>query len=53
MRSLRSKIAVLALVVDAKDDEAVAFYHHHGFRAFASTPLQLTVPIETFRKLIC
>jgi len=47
MRILRSEIAVFALVVDAKDDEAAAFYRHHGFSAFASNPLQLIAPIET------
>jgi len=52
MRALRSEIAVFALVVDAKDDEAAAFYRHHGFSAFASNPLQLIAPIETFRKLL-
>ena len=52
MRALRSEIAVFALVVDAKDDEATAFYRHHGFSAFASNPLQLIAPIETFRKLL-
>ncbi len=52
MRALRSEIAVFALVVDAKDDEAAAFYRHHGFSAFASNPLQLIVPIQTFRKLL-
>jgi ribosomal protein S18 acetylase RimI-like enzyme len=52
MRALRSEIAVFALVVDAKDDEAAAFYRHHGFRAFASNPLQLIAPIESFRKLL-
>jgi GNAT superfamily N-acetyltransferase len=52
MRALRSEIAVFALVVDAKDGEAAAFYRHHGFGAFPSNPLQLIAPIETFRKLL-
>ena len=52
MRALRSEIAVFALVVDAKDNEVAAFYRHHGFSAFASNPLQLIAPIETFRKLL-
>jgi ribosomal protein S18 acetylase RimI-like enzyme len=52
MRALRSEIAVYALVVDAKGDEAAAFYRHHGFSAFASNPLQLVAPIETFRRLL-
>ena len=52
MRALRSEIAVFALVVDAKDGEAAAFYRHHGFSALASSPLQLIAPTETFRKLL-
>jgi ribosomal protein S18 acetylase RimI-like enzyme len=52
MRALRSEIAVFALVVDAKDDEAAAFYRHHGFSAAVSIPLQLIAPIETFRKFL-
>jgi GNAT superfamily N-acetyltransferase len=44
-RSLRSEIAVFALVVDAKDDEAEAFYRHHGFVAFGSQPRQLVLSL--------
>ena len=45
MRALRSEIAVYALVVDAKDDEAVRFYRHHGFVSFGSLPRQLVLPL--------
>ncbi|MEA3274567.1 MAG: hypothetical protein U9Q81_04580 [Pseudomonadota bacterium] len=31
MRALRSDIATFAMVVDAKDERAAAFYRHHGF----------------------
>jgi ribosomal protein S18 acetylase RimI-like enzyme len=44
-RSLRSEIAVLALVVDAKDEQAIEFYRHHGFVSFASQPRQLVLPL--------
>lgn len=44
-RSLRSEIAVLALVVDAKDDQAETFYRHHGFVSFGSQPRQLVLPL--------
>ena len=44
-RSLRSEIAVFALIVDAKDDPAEAFYRHHGFVAFGSQPKQLVLPL--------
>ncbi len=44
-RSLRSEIAVFALVVDAKDEQAETFYHHHGFVSFGSQPRQLVLPL--------
>jgi ribosomal protein S18 acetylase RimI-like enzyme len=44
-RSLRSEIAVFALIVDAKDDQAEAFYRHHGFVSFGSQPRQLVLPL--------
>ena len=44
-RSLRSEIAVFALIVDAKDDQAEAFYLHHGFVPFGSQPRQLVLPL--------
>jgi ribosomal protein S18 acetylase RimI-like enzyme len=45
MRALRSEIAVYALVVDAKDEQAVRFYRHHGFATFGSLPRQLILPL--------
>lgn len=51
-RAMRSEVAVFALVVDAKDETASAFYRHHQFSAFGSGPLQLIAPIATFRKLL-
>jgi len=44
-RASRSELAVVALVVDAKDDGAAAFYRHHGFIAFGSSPHQLVLPL--------
>jgi GNAT superfamily N-acetyltransferase len=38
MRALRSEVAVFALMVDAKDEQAEAFYRHHGFATFGSLP---------------
>jgi ribosomal protein S18 acetylase RimI-like enzyme len=46
-RALRSEIAVYALVVDAKDDQAVRFYQHHGFVTFGSLARQLILPLAT------
>jgi len=44
-RSLRSEIAVFALVVDSNDDEAEAFYRYHGFVSFGNQPRQLVLPL--------
>lgn len=44
-RCLRSEVAVFALVVDAKDDQAEAFYRHHGFISFGHQPRQLVLPL--------
>ncbi len=46
-RAARGDSAIFALVVDAKDDAAVAFYEHHQFRRFASRPQSLFLPIAT------
>ena len=48
LRALRSEVAVFALVVDAKDDSAVAFYRHHGFEMYGGQPKQLIVPLASF-----
>jgi ribosomal protein S18 acetylase RimI-like enzyme len=46
-RAARSEIAVYALVVDAKDQQAEAFYRHHGFVVFGSTPKNLILPLSS------
>jgi ribosomal protein S18 acetylase RimI-like enzyme len=46
MRAARSEMAVFALVVDAKDDQAEAFYRYHDFVAFG--PRQLIYPLANF-----
>ena len=38
-----------ALLVDAKDDEAAAFYRHHGFIRLPESPLMLFLPLATVR----
>ena len=48
LRALRSEVAVFALVVDAKDDAAVAFYRHHGFEMYGGQPKQLIVSLASF-----
>jgi GNAT superfamily N-acetyltransferase len=42
--------AIFALVVDAKDDTAVAFYEHLEFRRFVSRPMPLYLSIATALK---
>jgi GNAT superfamily N-acetyltransferase len=37
----RQQVAAYALLVDAKDDVAKAFYEHFGFKAFQDAPLTL------------
>ena len=46
-RVLRSEIAAYALVVDAKDESAAAFYRHHGLIALPDSPLTLFLPMAT------
>lgn len=51
-RAMRSEPAIFALVVDAKDEAAAAFYRHLGFRTFVSHPMRLFIPIaEAARRL--
>jgi len=49
MRSLRSEVAVAALVVDAKDETAKAFYEHLGFVALSSDGKQLVLPLAKIK----
>lgn len=50
-RSLRSEIAAYAMVVDAKNDSAAAFYRHHGFTALPDSTLTLFLPLAVVRRL--
>ena len=45
LRARRSEVAVFALVVDAKDERAEAFYRHQGFAPFGLVPRQLFLPL--------
>jgi ribosomal protein S18 acetylase RimI-like enzyme len=49
-RAARSEIAAFALVVDAQDENAAAFYRHHGFMALPDTPLTAFLPLATVRR---
>lgn len=46
-RAARSEIAAYALMVDAKDETAAAFYRHHGFIALPDSPLILFLPLAS------
>jgi ribosomal protein S18 acetylase RimI-like enzyme len=46
-RAARGDPAIFALIVDAKDEGAVAFYEHFRFQRFASRPTTLFLPIAT------
>lgn len=48
-RAARAEIAAYALMVDAKDATAAAFYRHHGFIALPDSPLTLFLPLATVR----
>ncbi len=50
IRAARSEVAIFALVVDAKDDAAVAFYRHHGFEPLGRQARQLVLPLSSFTK---
>ena len=49
--STSKQIASAAVVVDAKDDKAHAFYSAFGFIAFPDTKNRLFLPMETVEKL--
>jgi ribosomal protein S18 acetylase RimI-like enzyme len=44
-------IAIYAIVADAKNERAQAFYERYGFCVFAGSPRRLFLPLETFEKL--
>jgi GNAT superfamily N-acetyltransferase len=48
-RAARSEVIVYGVVVDAKDDEAVAFYEHHAFTVLSAEARQQILPLANFR----
>jgi hypothetical protein len=38
--------------LDAKDDQAAAFYAHHGFRQLGDLPTVLFLPLATAEKAL-
>jgi GNAT superfamily N-acetyltransferase len=50
LRVLKGDMKAFAVVVDAKDENAVTFYRLQGFRPFASRPMSLFLPLGTAKK---
>lgn len=46
-RAARSDLMAFALVVDAKDESAAAFYQHHGFQQVGALPNQFMLPLTS------
>lgn len=46
-----NQIAAMAVVVDAKDESAAAFYRHYGFLTLQTRPGRLFVPIRRVAQL--
>jgi GNAT superfamily N-acetyltransferase len=47
LRASRADAAAYALIVDAKDETAAAFYRHHGFLELMGHRLTLFLPLAT------
>jgi ribosomal protein S18 acetylase RimI-like enzyme len=45
------QVATIAVVVDAKNDNAVSFYRRYGFTEFQTDPLKLYILMESIEKL--
>ena len=46
-RAANLEIAAFALIVDAKDEQAAAFYRHYEFIELTDSPLRLFLPLAT------
>jgi len=51
-RTLRADAAAFTLLVDAKNDQADAFYQRFGFRVPVSRPRTLFLPLATAQKVL-
>ena len=49
-KGLKADAAAFAMLVDAKDEAAVAFYEHHGFERLISQPGSLFLALGTAEK---
>jgi ribosomal protein S18 acetylase RimI-like enzyme len=51
MRTARAELKAFALVVEAKDENATAFYQRHGFQSFRDSERSLFLPLGTIAKV--
>jgi ribosomal protein S18 acetylase RimI-like enzyme len=51
-RTIQDATAAFALLVDAKNEEAVAFYERYGFSAIAGRPRTVFLPLATAQKTL-
>jgi ribosomal protein S18 acetylase RimI-like enzyme len=51
-RAIRAEPAVFTLLVDAKDENAEAFYRRHGFKVLPSNQSRLWLPVATATKVL-
>lgn len=45
------KVASLAVITEAIDEQAVNFYRKYGFRAFVNNPMKLYFPMQSVAEL--
>lgn len=50
LRALKADTKAFALIVQAKDENAAAFYRLEGFRPFANRPMSLFLPLATAQR---
>jgi ribosomal protein S18 acetylase RimI-like enzyme len=48
---MQADAAAFTLLVDAKNDQAVAFYKHYGFYTLSSQPRTLFLPLAVIEKI--
>lgn len=51
LKAVRSEVGMHAMIVEAKNPEAEAFYRHHGFATYGSAPGLLIAPLHVLEKL--
>lgn len=52
IKAIDAAPATFALLVDAKNDQAVTFYKHHGFQQLENSPKILFLPLATAEKIL-